>query len=135
MTVPELVNLQRMKGKAKPYQIRQFLRLVEEYHLIWRGRMTDYHINIFYSEEDVCYVADIPDLKYCSAFGDTPQQALRQVQRAKEAWLTAAKELRKPIPKPRPNKWRRRHSKCRKPCSRRSSSRSRARKDSRPHNR
>ena len=31
--VPELVNLQRMKGKAKPYQVRQFLRLVEEYHL------------------------------------------------------------------------------------------------------
>ena len=62
--------------------------------------MTDYHINIFYSEEDDCYVADIPDLKYCSAFGDTPQQALRQVQRAKEAWLAAAKELRKPIPKP-----------------------------------
>ena len=62
--------------------------------------MTDYHINIFYSEEDDCYVADIPDLKYCSAFGDTPQQALRQVQRAKEAWLAAAKELKKPIPKP-----------------------------------
>lgn len=31
--VPELVNLQRMKGKAKPYQVRQFLRLVEEHHL------------------------------------------------------------------------------------------------------
>jgi len=62
--------------------------------------MTDYHINIFYSEQDDCYVADIPDLKYCSAFGDTPQQALRQVQRAKEAWLAAAKELKKPIPKP-----------------------------------
>ena len=31
--VPELVNFQRMKGKAKPYQVRQFLRLVEEYHL------------------------------------------------------------------------------------------------------
>lgn len=32
--------------------------------------MKDYHINIFYSEVDECYVADIPDLKYCSAFGD-----------------------------------------------------------------
>ena len=31
--VPELVNLQEVGGQAKPYQIRQFLRLVEEYHL------------------------------------------------------------------------------------------------------
>ena len=30
---PELVNLQEVKGKAKPYQIRQFLKLVEEYNL------------------------------------------------------------------------------------------------------
>jgi predicted RNase H-like HicB family nuclease len=62
--------------------------------------MTDYHINIFYSEEDNCYVADIPDLKYCSAFGDTPEEALHEVQRAKGAWLAAAKARRKPIPKP-----------------------------------
>ena len=34
--------------------------------------MKDYHINVFYSDEDECYVADIPDLKYCSAFGATP---------------------------------------------------------------
>ncbi|MGZ3538961.1 MAG: type II toxin-antitoxin system HicA family toxin [Thermodesulfobacteriota bacterium] len=31
--IPELVNLQEVKGKAKPYQIRQFLRLVERYNL------------------------------------------------------------------------------------------------------
>ncbi len=31
--VPELVNLQEVKGQAKPYQIRQFLRLVERYNL------------------------------------------------------------------------------------------------------
>ena len=34
--------------------------------------MKDYHINIFYSEEDKGYIADIPDLKNCSAFGHTP---------------------------------------------------------------
>lgn len=33
-TVPELVNLQDIKGKAKSYQIRQFLKLVEEYNLL-----------------------------------------------------------------------------------------------------
>jgi predicted RNA binding protein YcfA (HicA-like mRNA interferase family) len=31
--VSELVNLQEVKGKAKPYQIRQFLRLIEKYNI------------------------------------------------------------------------------------------------------
>ena len=31
--VPELVNLQNVSGEAKPYQIRQLLRLVERYNL------------------------------------------------------------------------------------------------------
>jgi len=62
--------------------------------------MKDYHINIFYSEEDGCYVADIPDLETCSALGDTPEEALAEVEQAKEAWLEAARELGKPIPKP-----------------------------------
>ncbi len=31
--VPELVNLQRVKGKAKPYQMKQLLELVERYNL------------------------------------------------------------------------------------------------------
>ena len=38
--------------------------------------MKDYHINIFYSEEDDGYIADIPDLQYSSAFGETPEEAL-----------------------------------------------------------
>lgn len=63
--------------------------------------MRDYHINIFYSEDDGGYIADIPDLEACSAFGDTPDEALREVEIAKEAWLKAAKAKRKPIPSPR----------------------------------
>ena len=63
--------------------------------------MTDYHINIFYSEEDEAYIADIPDLKYCSAIGETPQQALNEVILAKTAWLEAAQAENKTIPNPR----------------------------------
>src|SRR5260370_7240215 len=63
--------------------------------------MKDYHINIFYSEEDEGYIADIPDLKFCSAFGETPEEALREVQIAKAAWLEAARAEGKPIPLPR----------------------------------
>ena len=63
--------------------------------------MSDYHINIFYSEEDGGYIADIPDLQSCSAFGDTPEAALAELEKAKEAWLQAAREAGKPIPPPR----------------------------------
>ncbi len=63
--------------------------------------MSDYHINIFYSEEDGGYIADIPDLRVCSAFGKTPAEALKQVEIAKNAWLEAAKAEGKPIPRPR----------------------------------
>ena len=63
--------------------------------------MKDYHINVFYSDDDHCYVADIPDLRYCSAMGSTPQEAVKQVEIAKRAWLKVAKERKKPIPKPK----------------------------------
>jgi predicted RNase H-like HicB family nuclease len=63
--------------------------------------MKDYHVNVFYSDEDGGYIADIPDLQYCSAFGDTPTAALEEVGKAKRAWLAAAKAARRPVPKPR----------------------------------
>lgn len=63
--------------------------------------MTDYRINLFFSEEDGGYVADVPDLKSCSAFGRTPEEALREVLIAKQAWLETARAKKKPLPKPR----------------------------------
>ncbi len=63
--------------------------------------MSDYHINVFYSEEDEGYIADIPDLKSCSAFGSSAEAALREVMIAKEAWLKTAAAHRKKIPEPR----------------------------------
>lgn len=63
--------------------------------------MKDYHVNVFFSEEDGGYIADIPDLAHCSAFGDTPEEALRAVLEAKEAWLDAAHSEGKPVPEPR----------------------------------
>lgn len=62
--------------------------------------MKDYHINIFYSEDDKGYIAEIPDLQHCSAFGETPTEALAEVIIAKETWIQAAKEQGRPIPKP-----------------------------------
>ncbi|MDQ2759229.1 MAG: type II toxin-antitoxin system HicB family antitoxin [Actinomycetota bacterium] len=63
--------------------------------------MTDYHINVFYSDDDRGYIADVPDLEACSAFGTSPEAALAEVERAKKAWLAAAREAGRPIPEPR----------------------------------
>jgi predicted RNase H-like HicB family nuclease len=63
--------------------------------------MSDYHINIFSSDEACGYIADIPDLVSCSAFGATPEEALTEVLVVKAAWLEAAVAEGKPIPAPR----------------------------------
>jgi len=63
--------------------------------------MTDFRVNLSFSDEDGGYIADIPDLEACSAFGATPEEALSELERAKTAWLAAAKESGKPIPEPR----------------------------------
>jgi predicted RNase H-like HicB family nuclease len=62
--------------------------------------MRDYHINIFYSEDDQGYIADIPDLKFCSAFGESPEEALAEALKAQKAWLFAARENGTDIPMP-----------------------------------
>jgi predicted RNase H-like HicB family nuclease len=62
---------------------------------------TRYHINVFYSEEDKCYIADIPDLKYCSAHGETPEEALHEVLIAQELWLESMRASRKRAPEPK----------------------------------
>lgn len=63
--------------------------------------MKDYHINIFHSKEDEGYIADVPDLSMCSAFGNSPAEALAEVEIAKQLWLEAARAEGKPIPRPR----------------------------------
>jgi predicted RNase H-like HicB family nuclease len=60
-----------------------------------------YHTNLFWPAEDACWVADVPDLRFCSAFGDTPKAAAREVQLAIQAWLASARDHGDPIPEPR----------------------------------
>jgi predicted RNase H-like HicB family nuclease len=55
-----------------------------------------YHTNIFWSDEDGGYIADIPDLEACSAFGTTAEEALAEVEKAREAWLDVARKEGKP---------------------------------------
>jgi len=62
--------------------------------------MREYHINVFYSEQDETYIADIPDLENCSSAGSTPQKALQGALQAKDKWLSNATAEGRPVPKP-----------------------------------
>lgn len=62
--------------------------------------MYRYTIEIFYSEEDEGYIAVVPELPGCSAFGETEEEALREIKTAIELWIEAAKKEGREIPKP-----------------------------------
>jgi len=66
-----------------------------------RGTNAAFHINIFFSSEDGGWIADIPDLEMCSAFGETAAEALAEVEIAKAAWLDAARANGISIPETR----------------------------------
>ena len=60
-----------------------------------------YHINLFWSAEDECWIAEVPDLRPCSAHGDTRSEAIANIKDAIEGWLETAEEYGLPIPEPR----------------------------------
>jgi len=62
--------------------------------------MHKYTIEIFYSEEDEGYIAVVPELPGCSAFGETEEEALKEIKVAIELWIEAAKKEGREIPKP-----------------------------------
>jgi predicted RNase H-like HicB family nuclease len=59
-----------------------------------------YRINIFWSDDDASWIADVLDLRYCSGYGATPADALREVQTAMSAWLERARVHGDAIPTP-----------------------------------
>jgi predicted RNase H-like HicB family nuclease len=59
-----------------------------------------YAIIVFWSEEDRAWVADVPDIKSCAAFGSTRDEAVAEVSIAIDAWLAAARDAGWEIPKP-----------------------------------
>ncbi len=63
--------------------------------------MHKYEITIFWNDESEAFIADVPELAYCSAFGDTPQEALASVSEAIEGVLDMRREFGKPIPEPK----------------------------------
>jgi predicted RNase H-like HicB family nuclease len=69
----------------------------------YRGRQVNvftYPISVFWSDEDEAWVADVPDLPSCSASGNTPHEAVAEVETAIEAWLAAARSSGRTVPAP-----------------------------------
>ena len=62
--------------------------------------MTKYPIEVFWSDEDEGYIAVVPDLSGCSAWGKTEVEAIREARAAIAAWIKAAKSMKRAIPKP-----------------------------------
>ncbi len=59
-----------------------------------------YQINIHWSDDDEAYIATVPALRGCLAFGDTPEEAAAEVRIAAELWLETAKAGGRPVPRP-----------------------------------
>ncbi len=58
------------------HTLSRILRMLPKLSIYKIAKVKLSPINIFYSEENGGYIADIPDLKYCSAFGETEEEAL-----------------------------------------------------------
>lgn len=62
--------------------------------------MDKYAIEIFYSDEDGGFIAIVPELPGCSAFGPSEEKALEEVKVAMELWIEAARGEGREIPEP-----------------------------------
>ncbi len=62
--------------------------------------MNKYAIEIFHGQEDDGYIAVVPELMGCSAFGKTEEKALEEVKIAMKLWLETAKKEGRDIPQP-----------------------------------
>ena len=63
--------------------------------------MSKYEIIIYWSKDDNAFIAEVPELAGCMADGNTYSKALKNVEIIIEEWIETAKELNRPIPKPK----------------------------------
>lgn len=60
-----------------------------------------YEIIIYWSTQDEAFIAEAPELPGCAADGPTYREAIAAIENVIQEWLDTAKELGRPIPKPR----------------------------------
>lgn len=59
-----------------------------------------YLIEIFWSDEDEAYIANVPDLPGCSAAGATEAEAIAEAHVAIDLWIEVSQKAGNPIPVP-----------------------------------
>ena len=59
-----------------------------------------YEINLYWSEQDQSFIAEVPDLPGCAADGETYQEALQNIEIIMQEWIETAQELGRKIPEP-----------------------------------
>lgn len=60
-----------------------------------------HEIILYWSEPDGAFIAEVPELPGCMADGRTYREALRAVERVAKEWIQTARELGRPIPRPK----------------------------------
>ncbi len=63
--------------------------------------MSKYELIIYWSDDDSCFVVEVPELPGCMADGATYEEAIANVQTIINEWIETAKELGRPIPAPK----------------------------------
>ena len=62
---------------------------------------TKYELIIYWSKEDVSFIAEVPELPGCMADGENYIEAVKNVEIVIEQWISTAKELGREIPIPK----------------------------------
>lgn len=60
-----------------------------------------FEIDIFWSDEDDAYIAVVPDIPSCTAWGDTYEEALKEIRVAIQGNIQVAREFGHPVPQPK----------------------------------
>jgi predicted RNase H-like HicB family nuclease len=63
--------------------------------------MPKYEVILYWSQEDQAFIAEVPELPGCAADGKTCREALANAEVVIQEWMETAKELGRPIPKPK----------------------------------
>jgi predicted RNase H-like HicB family nuclease len=65
------------------------------------GDLKRYALAVHWSSADGVWIADAPDLRYCSSHGATPDEAVRELMVAMELWIETVLEAGEALPPPR----------------------------------
>ena len=63
--------------------------------------MTKYEMIIYWSEEDLAYIAEVPELPGCMADGLSYQEAVNNAEKVIAEWIETAIDLGRNVPEPK----------------------------------